>query len=73
MSPIKAYTNKPQVENSEQKSVILSPSRRSHPSQKVTIVLSTPPRSNQRHQAPLSSSPKRVRFSVVFIKSILIK
>ena len=41
-----------------------SPVSRNKSNQKITIVLSTPPRSSSRIQSPVSKSPKRVRFSV---------
>lgn len=50
-----------------QKPIPKSPPRRSQSHKKVTIVLSTPPRSIQRNTTPISSSPKRVRFSVFLV------
>ena len=63
-SPTKTNKYSPSNNGKNQMRSPRSPVSRNKSNQKITIVLSTPPRSSSRIQSPVSKSPKRVRFSV---------
>ena len=67
VSPTKSNKYSPSKDGKSQMQSPRSPASRNKSQQKITIVLSTPPRSSSRIQSPISKSPKRVRFAVFYM------